>query len=350
MRASIPKSAIVPIFDPVITHLIEKLNDGNLRLREIAKKGLQVLAEANNVGPAAVGLHALKALPEKQKTAWRPIAARLQLLRDLVSDFGVGSSSGLYVEALLNFPKSVSAFSNSNVEVRDAAKELVVAIQRVAGTAAVESILSLLRPIQLNDYKAAFSASEEAAEADKKQRQAGNGDHRTAKQLQHPPHNPGGKVPTTAAKVDPANHQMNSQQEDFNDQEGGDPPQDFTSCMFCGFHDPQWTENDLDVHYWKDCPLLISCPSCAQIVEIAGLPEHLLDECDAKDSYVSCNVTGLAIRSAEFADWQQDPKCCPAPHNCMYCPLCLSSVEDSDEAWLQHLNSACPRNMRTNGS
>mmetsp|Transcript_15235 Transcript_15235/g.22435 ORF Transcript_15235/g.22435 Transcript_15235/m.22435 type:complete len:120 (-) Transcript_15235:775-1134(-) len=80
---------------------------------------------------------------------------------------------------------------------------------------------------------------------------------------------------------------MNSQQEDFNDQEGGDPPQDFTSCMFCGFHDPQWTENDLDVHYWKDCPLLISCPSCAQIVEIAGLPEHLLDECDAKDSYVS---------------------------------------------------------------
>mmetsp|Transcript_12977 Transcript_12977/g.17699 ORF Transcript_12977/g.17699 Transcript_12977/m.17699 type:complete len:100 (-) Transcript_12977:491-790(-) len=84
--------------------------------------------------------------------------------------FGVGSSSGLYVEALLNFPKSVSAFSNSNVEVRDAAKELVVAIQRVAGTAAVESILSLLRPIQLNDYKAAFSASEEAAEADKKQR------------------------------------------------------------------------------------------------------------------------------------------------------------------------------------
>mmetsp|Transcript_15235 Transcript_15235/g.22436 ORF Transcript_15235/g.22436 Transcript_15235/m.22436 type:complete len:112 (-) Transcript_15235:1428-1763(-) len=56
------------------------------RLREIAKKGLQVLAEANNVGPAAVGLHALKALPEKQKTAWRPIAARLQLLRDLVSD------------------------------------------------------------------------------------------------------------------------------------------------------------------------------------------------------------------------------------------------------------------------
>lgn len=73
----------------------------------------------------------------------------------------------------------------------------------------------------------------------------------------------------------------------------GDPPQDFTSCMFCGFANKKWTENDLDVHYWKDCALLISCPSCAQIVEIAGLPEHLLDECDAKDSYVPCNVTGM---------------------------------------------------------
>ena len=72
----------------------------------------------------------------------------------------------------------------------------------------------------------------------------------------------------------------------------GDAPQDFTSCMFCGFANKNWTENDLDVHYWKDCPLLISCPSCAQIVEIAGLPEHLLDECDAKDQYVPCNVTG----------------------------------------------------------
>jgi len=53
--------------------------------------------------------------------------------------------------------------------VRDAAKELVVAIQRVAGTAAVESILSLLRPIQVNEYKAAFSAGEEVAEKEKKQ-------------------------------------------------------------------------------------------------------------------------------------------------------------------------------------
>jgi hypothetical protein len=28
------------------------------------------------------------------------------------------------------------------------------------------------------------------------------------------------------------------------------------------------------------------------VVEVAGLPEHLLDECDQKASFVSCDVTG----------------------------------------------------------
>lgn len=30
-------------------------------------------------------------------------------------------------------------------------------------------------------------------------------------------------------------------------------------------------------------------------VEIIGLPEHLLDECDAKDSYIPCDTTGNYI-------------------------------------------------------
>jgi hypothetical protein len=128
-------------------------------------------------------------------------------------------------------------------------------------------------------------------------------------------------------------------------------------------------ENDLDVHYWKDCPLLISCPSCAQIVEIgntyilihtniyilihtntyilihiyeiAGLPEHLLDECDSKDSYVPCEVTGLAIRSNEFAAWQEGPSCSPAPANCMYCPLCLGTAPPAFEVLTHMLYAIC---------
>ena len=117
--------------------LIEKLADGNARLREGGRKGLDLIAASNNIGPVSVANHALKALPPKQKTAWRPIVSRLQLLTDLVSSFGIGGNSGLNTDALLNFSKSVGAYSHSNGEVRDAARDLVVAIQKVAGTPAI---------------------------------------------------------------------------------------------------------------------------------------------------------------------------------------------------------------------
>ncbi|RYG94228.1 hypothetical protein EON65_57835 [archaeon] len=95
----------------------------------------------------------------------------------------------------------------------------------------------------------------------------------------------------------PAHNHSPARKKGGHHEEGTDGGQatDFTSCMFCGEHNKAWTENDLDLHYWKDCPLLISCPSCAQIVEIAGLPEHLLDECDEKKNYVPCDVTGKAL-------------------------------------------------------
>jgi len=334
----VPKATVVPLFDPIISQLIEKLADGNGRLRDGGRKGLDILAASPHVGPGAVAAHALKALPPKQKNAWRPITARLQLLTDLVRTYGVGGGTGLQAEGLLAFPKSNGAFAHSTAEVREDAKRLVVAIQRTAGTSAVESVLKLLRPKQLEEYHAAFAdiegkgqdggisytgASPRANSAGNKAAAAagskpassssssaggggGNGDNtphspsRVDRHLQHHTHAPGGKVPTSAVKA--AGQKIGGSNGDgggggsasgSGGADGGEEPQDFTSCMFCGVKDPAWNENDLDVHYWKDCPLLISCPSCAQIVEIAGLPEHLLDECDSKDSYVPCEVTGI---------------------------------------------------------
>ena len=55
---------------------------------------------------------------------------------------------------------------------------------------------------------------------------------------------------------------------------------------------------------------------------------------------------GLAIRASEMTAWAGCSKCCPAPANCMYCPLCLASVEDANEAWKEHLIHRCPENKR----
>ena len=44
---------------------------------------------------------------------------------------------------------------------------------------------------------------------------------------------------------------------------------DFSTCMFCGKSDKTWNEDALDLHYWKDCPLLYPCQACAQVKNLS---------------------------------------------------------------------------------
>ncbi len=54
-----------------------------------------------------------------------------------------------------------------------------------------------------------------------------------------------------------------------------------SECEFCGKTDPAFAdEANMDMHYWDECPLLIECRFCEQIVEITGLTEHRLKECE----------------------------------------------------------------------
>ena len=41
-------------------------------------------------------------------------------------------------------------------------------------------------------------------------------------------------------------------------------------CIFCGTKDETFTEEMLDTHYWKSCPMLKRCTKCSQVhVEIS---------------------------------------------------------------------------------
>lgn len=50
---------------------------------------------------------------------------------------------------------------------------------------------------------------------------------------------------------------------------------DGDKCPFC-----EWLYNgeadQLDKHYWKACPVLMKCPQCSQVLEVAALCSHLL--------------------------------------------------------------------------
>jgi centrosomal protein CEP104 len=341
--------------EPILKTLVDKLADGTARIRDTSRSSIEAIAACPQIGPSVVAAHGMTAT---SKSTWRAILGRLQLLTDLVIAYGVGSKSGVSVDAAMNFIKSVGAFSHSNGEVRDGAKDLVVALQKHVGTEGVIDYLTDLRPKQMEEYKMAFAdggggmggaggkgskASLPPAEAKEAGRKgsAGGADRQQSKRNSEA--KPTNKVPASGQRSDAKSPQKSSHQH------AGEPAgaDDFTKCMFCGKTEPTWSEDLLDLHYWKECPLLSPCPACAQIVEIAGLPEHLLEECEHRQNFVPCDTTGLAIRKEDFAAWQESTACTPPPENSMYCPLCLTAIVDSDDMWRQHLLYACKRNNRS---
>ncbi|CAN0217894.1 unnamed protein product, partial [Phaeothamnion confervicola] len=153
-------NTLVSQLEPVVATLLLKLGDGQTRVRDGAMDGLVAVARCRTAGPGFVGHLAAKTMPRKQATAWRPVYARLQLLTALVREFGLsagsgGGSSGLGADAVMAFVKDCGAFAHSNGQVRDAAKDLTVAVYKAVGDD-VERHLGELRPKQLEEYRQAF--------------------------------------------------------------------------------------------------------------------------------------------------------------------------------------------------
>jgi len=95
--------------------------------------------------------------------------------------------------------------------------------------------------------------------------------------------------------------------------------------------------------------MLQRCPGCHQIIEIASATEHLLDECEKRDDYVLCDVTGLAILSGEVGEWENSSNRVEVPPGQAMCPLCYGSIPDEDDEWQKHLRQDCIENARNKG-
>uniref|UniRef100_A0A674DJK1 Centrosomal protein of 104 kDa n=1 Tax=Salmo trutta TaxID=8032 RepID=A0A674DJK1_SALTR len=83
----------------------------------------------------------------------------------------------------------------------------------------------------------------------------------------------------------------------------------FSLCIFCGEKDESFTEDGLDLHYWKHCPMLHCCDKCRQVVEIASLTEHLLGECENRARFSQCPRCSEAVPTDELTHHTQSPAC-----------------------------------------
>ncbi|KAM7100305.1 centrosomal protein of 104 kDa isoform 1-T1 [Molossus nigricans] len=121
-------------------------------------------------------------------------------------------------------------------------------------------------------------------------------------------------------------------------------------CIFCGERSASFTEEGLDLHYWKHCLMLARCGHCRQVVEICSLTEHLLTECDKKDEFGKCRRCGEAVLKEELPVHLETRVCAPAKPEKLAsrCPLCHEDFAPGEEAWKAHLMgpAGCAMNLR----
>ncbi|KAM9344179.1 centrosomal protein of 104 kDa isoform 2-T2 [Pholidichthys leucotaenia] len=105
-------------------------------------------------------------------------------------------------------------------------------------------------------------------------------------------------------------------------------------CIFCGKKDESFTEDGLDLHYWKHCPMLRRCDECRQVVEIASLTEHLLGECENRSRFSQCPRCSEAVAMEDLSSHSQGPTCNPpvSAKGSNHCPLCHSNFTPGEEA------------------
>uniref|UniRef100_A0A8C6MW10 Centrosomal protein of 104 kDa n=1 Tax=Mus spicilegus TaxID=10103 RepID=A0A8C6MW10_MUSSI len=121
-------------------------------------------------------------------------------------------------------------------------------------------------------------------------------------------------------------------------------------CIFCGERNESFTEEGLDLHYWKHCLMLTRCDHCRQVVEISSLTEHLLTECDKRDGFGKCPRCSEAIPKEELPGHIKTKECSPAKPEKVanHCPLCHENFAPGEEAWKVHLMgpAGCTMNLR----
>jgi len=121
-------------------------------------------------------------------------------------------------------------------------------------------------------------------------------------------------------------------------------------CNFCGLQDPAFAEDEknLDFHFWQ-CPMLVECNHCSQLIDIPSLWAHLLDECEEAPKHQACPRCVQPIPVTKMEEHlHMEPQCRVAKpkDQANRCPLCLEDIEPNEEGWNYHiLIDRCQQNQ-----
>ncbi|XP_065353276.1 centrosomal protein of 104 kDa isoform X4 [Cloeon dipterum] len=118
----------------------------------------------------------------------------------------------------------------------------------------------------------------------------------------------------------------------------------FRMCIFCKKRDASFTEQGLNVHYWKSCPMLTRCNHCRQVIEVACLTRHLLEVCEVRRTYRKCRRCLEAISVDAYEEHITSRRCALAEPESKgsRCPFCHLNIPPWEDGWRAHLTGPRP--------
>ncbi|KAM3922310.1 centrosomal protein of 104 kDa [Leptodactylus fuscus] len=354
--------------EKTLPDLLSRTGDTANRYRVMASNFIQEMALFKEVKPLQI-IPGHLVQPLKGTLPSRLALSQVELVEILLKEMGT-DTSGFTVDNVMKF--ALGALDYTTAEVRDKGVRIILYLYQQNRAQVLEHMPTDEAVIRKNilyktlfdgfskidgrptesELKAQKKAAAEVAERKKKEEIRALQEQLAAlKEMQSEVQAGKGKEQIQKAKADDRGKKlpMSPNSETVDEQSSVTNYLD-NLCIFCGERDESFTEEGLDLHYWKQCPMLKRCEHCKQVVEIASLTDHLLTECDHKDMFGKCQRCTEAISKDHLLEHVKAKTCNPAKgeKNANRCPLCHENFTPGEEAWKSHLmgKDGCKMNPR----
>ena len=322
--------------------LIDHIGDPNIKLRERIENTLLEFANYAMIGSKNLFEHIINGQIKKTLVnSKNHLAGRYNFLHRLIQNFGYNENE-VPLSSIMEY--AIRGYTNPQITVRDAALNLIVIIYKFAGDK-IRPFYAKLRPAQINNIEDNISQSNEMNNDMNDNNNNYNGNIEQGDYIYEDNNDMKNE---NDEMVNNSQMLSKEQQNEFNNNNDDSEH----TCQFCGLYNPNFTSEQIDLHQYKECPMLLPCIKCKQIVEVSNLTNHSLNECAQKKQFKQCQRCREAILIKDFEAHTADKSCNPFKTGNVSnrCPLCHNDITPGGKVgWEIHLlEQLCPNNPRTN--
>ena len=352
------RNAFEKHINTIVSILLEHLGNVNVKVKESAESTLIAIGTHRLIGSKLLFEQVMSGpIRKTQVSSNKHIRARYLFCNKLINIFGYNNVD-IPLQNIMDY--AVKGYSHSQKNVRDAALKLILTLYKYEGNN-IQTYYQNLRQAQINTIEDAIykmnSGKDDANDNDDDDNDYNEQQQHFDTTKQHVVSsggsgNKGMNVPLSESQMLDNEKQLTYQQQMNEMNNIDDDGKDYEhTCNFCGLFDPYLTLDLIEIHQFKECPMLTQCIKCGQIQQISEYNNHLLNECPNKNDFIQCDRCKEPIMKSEYNIHKADAQCVPFKPLSLAsrCPLCHQDITPPGQnGWSIHLlQQTCPNNPRS---